>query len=119
MQLLGRKKQTVPTEDFARLYRLTAFITIFNSMKQFEFERLSLDKKCRYVLSRCVFVASRRMYMPDERPCRINLYHNGRTFFEIWYNSKHNYIGDVKLCSDNQVLDPYLDQIDLEKIVLS
>ena len=85
-------------------------------MKQFEFERLSLDKKCRYVLSRCVFVASRRNYTADERPYRINLYHNGRTFFEIWYNSEHNYIGDVKRRDDNRVLDPYLDQIDLEKI---
>ena len=98
---------------------LSAFIAIFNSMKQFEFERLSLDRKCRYVLSRCVFVASRCTSTADERSCRINLYHNGRTFFEIWYNSKHHYIGDVKLCSDDQVLDPYLDQIDLEKIVLS
>ncbi len=88
-------------------------------MKQFEFERLSLDKKCRYVLSRCVFVASRRTLTADERPCRINLYHNGRVFFEIWYNSKHHYIGDVKLCDNDRVLDPYLDQIDLEKIVLS
>lgn len=92
---------------------------IFNSMKQFEFERLSLDRKCRYVLSRCVFVASRRTFTDDERLCRINLYHNGRTFFEIWYNSKHHYIGDVKLCSDDRVLDSYLDQIDLDKIALS
>lgn len=87
-------------------------------MKQFEFERLSLDRKCRYVLSRCVFVASRRT-TDNERPCRINLYHNGRTFFEIWYNSKHSYIGDVKRYADDRVLDLYLDQIDLEKITLS
>lgn len=89
---------------------------IFNSMKQFEFERLSLDKKCRYVLSRCVFLASRRTLTADDRSCRINLYHNGRSFFEIWYNSQYSYIGDVKLCAGDQVLDPYLDQIDLEKI---
>lgn len=88
-------------------------------MKQFEFERLSLDRRCRYVLSRCVFVASRRAFIAHERSCRINLYHNGRTFFEIWYNSQHHYIGDVKLCANDQVLDPYLDQIDLEKLELS
>lgn len=87
-------------------------------MKEFEFERLSLDKKCRYVLSRCAFLASRSVLTTDQRRCRINLYHNGRIFFEIWYNSEYNYIGDVKLCAGKNILDAYLDQIDLERIAL-
>lgn len=87
-------------------------------MKPFEFERLSLDKKCRYVLSRCIFIASRHTLTEDQRTCRINLYHNGRHFFEIWYNSEYDYIGDVKCCEGSDVLDPYVDQVDLEKIAL-
>ena len=88
-------------------------------MKEFEFERLSLDKKCRYVLSRCVFLASRRIPTEDQRTCRVNLYHNGRIFFEIWYNSEYDYIGDVKICSEKNILDAYIDQIDINKIALS
>lgn len=86
-------------------------------MKEFEFERLSLDKKCRYVLNRCVFVASRRALTDEQRTCRINLYHNGRTFFEIWYNSEYNYIGDVKICAQKNALDAYIDQVNIEKII--
>lgn len=85
-------------------------------MKEFEFERLSLDKKCRYVLNRCVFLASRRTQTEDQRNCRINLYHNGHIFFEIWYNSEYDYIGDVKVCTEKNILDAYVDSIDLEKI---
>ena len=85
-------------------------------MKEFEFERLSLDKKCRYVLSRCVFLASRHTLTDNQRTCRINLYHDGHVFFEIWYNSEYDYIGDVKICTERNIMDAYVDQIDLEKI---
>ena len=84
-------------------------------MKDFEFERLSLEKKCRYVLGRCVFVAS-RWHTEGTRSCRINLYHNGRYFFEIWYNSQYNYMGDVHLYREESVLDHYVGSIDLRQI---
>ena len=86
-------------------------------MKEFEFSRLSLDKKCRYVLSRCVFLASRSVLTDNQQPCRINLYHNGRSFYEIWYNSAYNYIGEVKHCTGEEILDAYLDCINLEKLI--
>ena len=84
-------------------------------MKDFEFERLSLEKKCRYVLSRCTFIAS-RWHTESKRPCRINLYHNGQYFFEIWYNSQYDYIGDVNLCREKSLLDAYVGYVDLKKI---
>ena len=87
-------------------------------MKEFDFKQLSLDRKCRYVLNHCTFIASRRTLTTERRICRINLYHNSGRFYEIWYNSEHDYIGDVKRCTGNDVLDAYADQIDIEKIAL-
>ena len=82
-----------------------------------EFERWSLDHKCRYVLNHCTFVASRRVLVDDQRQCRVNLYHRDQRFFEIWYNSAYDYIGDVRICADD-VLSAYADQVSLKKLVM-
>lgn len=77
-----------------------------------EFEKLPREKKCKYVWNRCTFLATRFHYEQQKR-FRINLYHNGKFFVEIWYNSKYDYIGDIVSFTDNKLLDPYLTDIKL------
>ena len=86
-------------------------------MNESEFEKLSLDRKCRYVLNHCTFVASRRVLIDKERQCRVNLYHRDQRFYEIWYNSAYDYIGDVRMCTSD-VLNAYADQVSLKRLVM-
>lgn len=82
-------------------------------MTSTEFEKLSREKKCKYVWNRCTFLATRFHY-EQQRRFRINLYHNGKFFVEIWYNSKYDYIGDIVSFTDTKLLDPYLSDIRLK-----
>lgn len=79
-------------------------------MTSTEFEQLSRESKCKYVWNRCNFLATRFHY-DQSRRFRINLYHNGKFFVEIWYNSKYDYIGDIISFTDTKLLDPYLSEI--------
>lgn len=82
-------------------------------MTRSEFERLPREKKCKYVWNRCIFLAT-RFHHDEQRRFRINLYHNGRFFVEIWYNSRYDYIGDIVSFTDIDELDPYIADIDLK-----
>lgn len=82
-----------------------------------DFEQLPREKKCKYVWNRCTFLATRFSDYQGRR-CRINLYHNGHFFVEIWYNSDYDYIGDISSFTDAQLLDPYISEIDLKTIHL-
>lgn len=84
-------------------------------MTRSEFERLPREKKCKYVWNRCVFLAT-RFHQDEQRRFRINLYHNGRFFVEIWYNSRYDYIGDIVSFTDIDELDPYIADIDLKAL---
>lgn len=85
-------------------------------MNNIEFEKLSREKKCRYVWTRCSFLAS-RFYLEQNRKFRINLFHNGRFFIEVWYNSEHDYFGDIKSFNDRKYLEPYMDVINLNELM--
>ena len=82
-------------------------------MTRSAFENLPREKKCKYVWNRCTFIAT-RFFHEEQRRFRINLYHNGQFFVEIWYNSKHDYIGDIVSFTDPKSLDPYVAEIDLK-----
>lgn len=82
-------------------------------MTRSEFEQLPREKQCKYVWNRCTFLAT-RFRQEDQRRFRINLYHNGRFFVEIWYNSQYDYIGDIVSFSDIDELEPYIAEIDLK-----
>jgi hypothetical protein len=86
-------------------------------MTREEFENLPREKKCKYVWNRCTFLAT-RFQEEQQRRCRINLYHNGRFFVEIWYNSQYDYIGDIVSFTDIKELDPYISEIDLKAFSL-
>ncbi|WKN30501.1 hypothetical protein PZB74_16165 [Porifericola rhodea] len=83
------------------------------TMTSTDFEKLPREKKCKYVWNRCNFLAT-RFHHDQQRRFRINLYHNGRFFVEIWYNSKYDYIGDIFSFTDTKLLDPYLEGIRLK-----
>ena len=86
-------------------------------MTRSEFEGLTREKKCKYVWNRCVFLATRFRQDADRR-FRINLYHNGHFFVEIWYNSEYHYIGDIVSFTDTEQLSPYVSEIDLKAFQL-
>ncbi len=87
-------------------------------MNHVAFEKLSREKKCRYVWTRCTFLASRfYQEQSQHKRFRINLFYNGRFFIEVWYNSECGYFGDIKSFTDAKLLEPYMDAIDIEAII--
>lgn len=86
-------------------------------MNSTEFEKLPREKKCRYVWTHCTFIAS-RFHQAQNRKLRINLFYNGQFFIEVWYNSEHAYFGDIKSFEDRKLLEPYIDIINLNELMV-
>ncbi|MEM8969099.1 MAG: hypothetical protein AAGE93_21965 [Bacteroidota bacterium] len=83
--------------------------------KNHQFEQLSLEKKCRYILNRCTFIAS-RLERQGKREFRINLYHRGNFYYEIWYNSEYHYIGEVRITQDRTIVDAYAPSVQIHSL---
>lgn len=79
------------------------------------FEQLSLERKCRYILSRCTFIAT-RFQQQGKRSFRVNLYHRKNFYYEIWYNSEYHYIGEVRITQDRSIVDAYAPSIQLQQL---
>ena len=79
------------------------------------FEQLSLERKCRYILNKCTFIAS-RFEKQGRRSFRINLYHRGSFYYEIWYNSDYHYIGEVRITQDRTIVNAYAPSIGLKSL---
>jgi hypothetical protein len=79
------------------------------------FEQLSLERKCRYILNKCTFIAS-RFEKQGRRAFRINLYHRGSFYYEIWYNSDYHYIGEVRITQDRSIVNAYAASIQLQSL---
>ncbi|MGD1892979.1 MAG: hypothetical protein ACFB15_20635 [Cyclobacteriaceae bacterium] len=79
------------------------------------FEQLSLERKCRYILGRCTFVAS-RFEKQGRRSFRINLYHRGSFYYEIWYNSEYHYIGEVRITQDHSIVNAYASSVEIQSL---
>jgi hypothetical protein len=81
------------------------------------FKQLSREDKFRYVWTHCHFLASRFQHIQN-RKLRINLFFSGHFFVEVWYNSPHDYFGDIKAFDDRKLLEPYIDTIDLDELMV-
>jgi len=79
------------------------------------FEQLSLERKCRYILNKCTFIAS-RFEKQGRRSFRINLYHRGNFYYEIWYNSDYHYIGEVRITQDRTIVNAYASSIEIQTL---
>jgi len=79
------------------------------------FEQLSLERKCRYILNRCTFLAS-RLEKQGKKSFRINLYHRGDYYYEIWYNSEYHYIGEVRITQDRSIVDAYALSVEIQSL---
>lgn len=86
-------------------------------MTRNEFCKLPREKKCRYVWTHCTFLAT-RFHQTAKKKSRVNLFYNGRLYIEVWYNSKYDYFGDIKAFEDDAVLEPYLDTISLQHVLV-
>lgn len=86
-------------------------------MNSTEFEKLPREKKCRYVWTHCTFIAS-RFHQTQNRKLRVNLFYNGHFFIEVWYNSEYDYFGDIKSFEDIKLLEPYVDVINLNELMV-
>lgn len=86
-------------------------------MNNIEFEKLPREKKCRYVWTHCTFIAS-RFHHTSGRKFRVNLFYNGHFFIEVWYNSEYDYFGDIKSFNDRKLLEPYIDVINLDELMV-
>lgn len=80
-----------------------------------KFEQLSLERKCRYILNHCNFVAT-RLEKQGKRHFRINLYHRGSFYYEIWYNSEYHYIGEVRITQSRSIVDAYASTVQLQSL---
>ena len=79
------------------------------------FEQLSLERKCRYILNRCTFIAT-RLEKQGKQSFRINLYHRGDFYYEIWYNSEYHYIGEVRITQDRSIINAYASGVQLHSL---
>ncbi|MEQ9441149.1 MAG: hypothetical protein RIG62_19050 [Cyclobacteriaceae bacterium] len=79
------------------------------------FEQLSLERKCRYILNHCTFVAT-RFESQGKRAFRINLYHRGSFYYEIWFNSDYHYIGEVRITQNRSIVDAYASTVQLQSL---
>ncbi len=86
-------------------------------MSSNEFEKLPREKKCRYVWTHCTFLAT-RFYQEQARKFRVNLFYNGGFFIEVWYNGQYDYFGDIKAFSDRRLLEPYINSINLDELMV-
>ncbi len=86
-------------------------------MTRNEFCQLSKEKKCQYVWVRCTFLAT-RFHQKADKKARVNLFTNGRFYIEVWYNSPYDYFGDIEAFESDAVLEPYLDTINLQQMLV-
>jgi len=49
--------------------------------------------------------------------CSVLLYHMGGFFAEVWYSPEDNQVALVHGFNNRQLLEPYLDMIDLEELM--
>jgi hypothetical protein len=70
-----------------------------------------LARREEFVRTRGQFLATRH-----ERGCRVVLYHLGGFFAEVWYSPEDNQIALVHDFNSMQLLEPYLETIDLEEL---
>ncbi|MFD2247352.1 hypothetical protein [Pontibacter ruber] len=63
-----------------------------------------------------VWEHGRYLAIREEMGCSVALYHMGRFFAEVWYSPEDNQIALVHGFTSRSLLEPYLDQIDLEDL---
>ena len=72
------------------------------------FNKLSKFQQCVLLWQEGTFISNRF----DRNGYRINLYHTGSFYAEVWYNGNQRKVGSIKTFSSLSKLKPYLDKID-------
>ena len=76
------------------------------------FNKLSKFQQCVLLWQEGTFISNRF----DRNGYRINLYHTGNFYAEVWYNGNQRKVGSIKTFSALSKLKPYLDKIDIADI---
>jgi len=78
-------------------------------MDLYEFNQLPIKHKANFTWNNCSFLTSRS----DDYGRKINLYHSGKFFVEVYYNPKENAIVKFRAFKSTRCLEPYLDLIEI------
>lgn len=75
----------------------------------YQFNLLSLNEKAQYTWEHGTYLATRKADV-----YKVNLYHLGKFFAEIFYNSNKNSIAHIKSFKSKMCLEPYLNRIEID-----
>ncbi|WP_162056036.1 hypothetical protein [Pontibacter pamirensis] len=81
-------------------------------MNYYQFNCYSRDKRADLVWQQGRFLAIR-----TEMGCSVVLYHLSGFFVEVWYSPEDNQIALVQGFERRELLEPYLELIDLEGLL--
>ncbi len=76
------------------------------------FNQLNFDEKAWHVWHHANF-----MIVRQNKQYRVNLYHMKGYYIQLWYHVKRNRIDKIAATKSNRVIRPYLDLIDINKLL--
>jgi len=79
------------------------------SIDIYEYNLLPFNHKAQFTWDNGNFLTNRE----DQYGRRINLYHVGKFFVEVYYNSKENTIVKFRAFKSSRCLEPYLETIEI------
>ena len=77
-------------------------------MDLYDFNQLPFKHKAQFTWDHGIFLTNR----VDDHGRKINLYHVGKFFVEVYYNSKENTIVKFRAFKSSKCLEPYLECIE-------
>jgi|APFEC2959095171_1045051.scaffolds.fasta_scaffold00121_28 hypothetical protein len=78
----------------------------------YEFNLLNRQEQVSYMYDQCTFLMQRK---EDDRS-RVNLYHAGDFFVELWYDTLTHQLGRVRSFNTTLLLEPYLENLALPSV---
>lgn len=81
-------------------------------MNLYEFNLLEINAQAELLWEEGVYLLVRQ-----EAGYMVNLHALNSFFVEVWYNGKKNKIERIRAFKSREQLEPYIDDIDLEKLL--
>ncbi len=77
-----------------------------------DFNELSQDEKAWYLWHGATF-----LHVYENSAHRVNLFYLNNYYIELWYNMQGNKVDNIRAFTSIDLLDPFLDTIQIESII--
>lgn len=77
-----------------------------------DFNELSVDEKAWYLWHGATF-----LHVYEKPSHRINLFYLNEFYIELWYNMEGNKVDNIRAFTSIDLLEPFLENIQIENII--